>query len=311
MIVDAHCDTLLKINNHCSLYNLGENSHLDLKRLLGRVDMQLFAVFVESRFQPQHTLHRCLEVIERFHRELERYPNAISLVTNKKELNHVGAVSKVTALLTVEGGEVLAGNINVLRILFRLGVRSLGLTWNRKNEIAAGCLEPQKGLGLTRFGLEVVREMNRLGMMIDLAHISETGFWETLEHSRDPVMVSHGNCRRLCAHARNLSDEQIKALAQKQGVIGITFVPQFICSGPSSVHDVIKHIEHVCALVGSDYVGLGSDFDGIESVPAGLEDVTKIFILKDLLAQKGYCDHDIEKIMGRNFLRLFRNVLPE
>jgi len=313
IFVDGHCDTILKVYEHQQLYDLKKKAQLDLKRLqdLNINCVQSFAVFVESRFKPFHILLRGLQLIEIYHREAEKNKEFFETVRTKNCLPPDNQQLKIKGLLTVEGGEILCGNLTILQVLFRLGVRSICLTWNHRNEIADGCGESLSNSGLTSFGLEVVREMNHLGMIIDLSHISERGFWTVLEHSRDPVMVSHGNCRRLCDHVRNLRDEQIKALAEKGGILGITFVPQFLSAQEASIEDVLRHIDYAVNLVGPDHVGIGSDFDGTDRVVQGLEDVSRIGDLVEALEKRGYSRYDVEKIIGNNFLALFRQVLPE
>ncbi|NMA15434.1 MAG: membrane dipeptidase [Clostridia bacterium] len=311
MVVDAHCDTILKAIDNKGLFDLGDRAHLDIKRLLGIVDLQVFAVFVSSNFRPYHVLYQGLQLIEKFHQEIEKNKEYIKLVLTRGDLSYIGFDNKTAALLAVEGGDILTGNINILRLLYRLGVRSICLTWNNRNEIADGVLDWSSGGGLTKFGIEVVKEMNRMGMIIDLSHISEKGFWSVLEHAQHPLMVSHANCQKIQPHKRNLSDEQIKALAQNKGVMGISFVPDFLTSEKAEVEDVLKHIDYISSLVGTDYVGLGSDFDGTDQLPLGLEDVCQIPKIADGLLKRGYSMIDIEKIMGKNFLRLFRDVLSD
>jgi membrane dipeptidase len=174
--------------------------------------------------------------------------------------------------------------------LYRLGVRLLTLTWNQRNQIADGIGESRTGSGLTEFGLKVIDEMNDLRMLIDVSHLSETGFWDVIKKSNDPIIASHSNCYALCPHLRNLKDEQIKAIADKGGVIGITFVP-------------------IVEKVGVDYVGLGSDFDGTDGLPLGLEGVDKIPNITEELLDRGYKEREIEKILGGNFLRVFKEVV--
>lgn len=311
MIIDGHCDTLLKVNDMNSLYDLGNTSHLDIKRAINNVNLQIFAAFIESSFKPFQSLQRGLALIETFHRETEKYPDQIKLVRSKKDLLTINKKNMLHALLAIEGGEILCGDILLLSTLFRLGVRSIGLTWNQRNDIADGCGESDTKGGLTSFGIKVVKEMNKLGMVIDLSHISASGFWNVLEHTNSPVMVSHANCGKLCPHKRNLDDDQIKALSENKGVMGITFVKDFLGKGNVSIEDVYRHIDHVVSLVGIDYVGIGSDFDGTDELPEGLEDVTKIYLIKEYLSKKGYRDSDIEKIMGGNYLRLLNTILPE
>jgi len=214
-------------------------------------------------------------------------------------------------ILSIEGGEALEGDLGVLRVLHRLGVRLLTLTWNQRNQIADGVGESRTGSGLTEFGLKVIDEMNDLRMLIDVSHLSETGFWDVIKRSKAPIVASHSNCYALCPHLRNLKDEQIKALADKGGVIGITFVPNFLTQEKrkTTVKDVVKHIDYLVEKVGVDCVGLGSDFDGTGALPLGLEGVDKIPNITEELLNRGHKEKDIKKILGENFLRVFKDVI--
>lgn len=311
MRIDAHCDTLLKVKEGNSLYDLDGIAHLDFKRALNNINLQVFAAYIGTSFKPFQSLQRGLALIETFHQEIEKYPSLIKLVRSKKDLRTIKRKEILHTLLAVEGGEILCGDILLLHMLFRLGVRSIGLTWNQRNEIADGCWETRSKGGLTSFGVRVVEEMNKIGMVIDLSHMSPAGFWDVLEHTKSPVMVSHANCQKICSHRRNLDDGQIEALSQNNGVLGITFTRDFLGSGDITIDDVIRHIDYAVSLVGPDFVGLGSDFDGTDSLPEGLEDATKLYLIGEGLAKRGYHRLDIEKIMGENFLRLFTAVLPE
>lgn len=310
-VLDAHCDSLLKVTSNNSLYDLGNLAHLDIKRALNQVNLQVFAAYIETAFKPFQALNRGLNLIEIFHQEIEKLPEQVKLVLSQKDLTTIDRPDLLHVLLAIEGGEILAGNLLILKTLFRLGVRSIGLTWNQRNEIADGCGETITQGGLTTFGIKVIKEMNDLGMIIDLAHISTAGFWSALNYSGAPLMVSHANCYGLCPHRRNLTDEQIKALAENQGVMGITFVQDFLGQGRASIEDIIKHIDYAVNLAGINCVGLGSDFDGTDILPVGLDGITKLHLIGDALSKRGYTQLDIEKIMGGNFLKLFINILPK
>lgn len=309
--MDSHCDSLLKVSEHNSLYHLGENSQLDINRALKNVNLQFFAAYIEATYKPFQPLQKGLALIETFFQEIEKYPDQVKLVCSQKDLSTIQSKDMLHALLAIEGGEVLCGNIILLNSLFRLGVRSIGLTWNQRNEIADGCGELRTKGGLTLFGIKVVQEMNKIGMVIDLSHISPSGFWDVLEHTTAPIMVSHANCKKICPHRRNLDDDQIIALKENDGVMGITFVKDFLGEGEIDINDVIKHIDYAVALVGANHVGIGSDFDGTDEMPKGLEDVTKLYLIGEKLLKSGYSQSDTEKIMGGNFIRLLKTILPK
>lgn len=313
IVFDGHCDTILEIMNHKrTLEKKSTTGHLDIPRMKeGGVDVQFFAVFIEDIYKPDRSLKRTLQLIDCFYREIKNNQDDISLVTNYDQIKEANRAGKIAAILSIEGGEALEGDLGVLRVLYRLGVRLLTLTWNQRNQIADGIGESRTGSGLTEFGLKVIDEMNDLRMLIDVSHLSETGFWDVVKRSKTPIVASHSNCYALCPHLRNLKDEQIKALADKDGVIGITFVPNFLTQEKrkTTVKDVAGHIDYLVEKVGVDCVGLGSDFDGTGGLPLGLEGVDKISNLTEELLDRCYKEREIEKILGGNFLRVFKEVV--
>jgi len=230
-------------------------------------------------------------------------------VTSFQDVEHLTKEGKIAALLAIEGGDALGGGIATLRMFYRLGVRCLALTWNHRNQLADGVAEAATNGGLTAFGQQVVTEMNRLGMLVDVAHLAPAGFWDVLRLSQAPVIVSHANCRALHDHRRNLTDSQIKELAAHGGVMGVTFVPQFLSGGEADLCHVLDHIDHVCQLVGTDYVGLGSDFDGAKHTAQGLEDVSCYSKITKGLLDRGYASHAVAKILGGNWLRVMQQVI--
>jgi len=313
IVFDGHCDTILEVmNNKRTLEKKSTTGHLDIPRMKeGGINVQFFAVFIEDIYKPDRSLKRTLQLIDCFYKEIEKNLDDISLVINYNQIKEVNRAGKIAAILSIEGGEALEGDLGVLRILYRLGVRLLTLTWNQRNQIADGIGESRTGSGLTEFGLKVIDEMNDLRMLIDVSHLSETGFWDVIKRSKTPIVASHSNCYALCPHLRNLKDEQIKALAEKGGVIGITFVPNFLTQEKrkTTVKDVVKHIDYLVEKVGVDCIGLGSDFDGTGDLPLGLEGVDKIPNLTEELLDRGYKEREIEKILGGNFLRVFKEVV--
>jgi len=314
IIVDGHCDTLLELfKNKHSLWDYNENRHLDWPRLQkGQVGLQFMSIYIEPQYKPSDSLSRVLEILDYFH-QLQREGQGLPLtVTTKKDLSGINS-SEPRVLLAIEGGEAIEGKLSNLRILFKLGFRSLTLTWNQRNQIADGVWEKNTGGGLTTFGREVVQEMNRLGMLIDVSHLSESGFWEVLSLSQQPLAATHSCCYSLHQHPRNLTDAQLQALAEKQGIVGINFYPYFLGENPHNItiEDVLKHLEHAVNVAGIDHVGLGSDFDGIELTPQGLSDGSYLPCLIDRLIQLGWKEEEIKKVMGGNFLRVLQQILPE
>jgi membrane dipeptidase len=306
LVWDSHCDTLMDIT--AGRRTLGQRStggHLDLPRLRqGGVKVQIFAIYIES----PPFLRRTLEFISAFYRELAENKGKLALATSAAEIKEATARGEVAALLSIEGGEALEGTPAILPCLYRLGVRALGLTWNHRNQLADGIAEARTGGGLTTLGLETVAEMNRLGMVVDVSHLSPAGFWDVLEHSRHPVIASHSNARGLHDHPRNLDDDQIRALAARGGVMGINFAPDFLGPG-ADLETVLDHIDYIARLAGCDCIGLGSDYDGISATPRGLEDVSQLANITRGLVARGYSDPDILKILGGNFARVFAGVI--
>jgi len=313
IIFDGHCDTILEVmNQKRSLEKKSTNGHLDIPRMKeGGVDVQIFAIFIEDIYKPDRSLKRTLQLIDCFYKEIEKNQIDISLVTNYNQIEEVNRAGKIAAILSIEGGEALEGDLGVLRVLYKLGVRLLTLTWNQRNQIADGIWESRTGSGLTEFGIKVIDEMNDLGMLIDVSHLLENGFWDVVKRSKTPIVASHSDCYALCPHLRNLKDEQIKALVGKGGVIGITFVPNFLTQEKRKtiVKDVVTHIDYLVEKAGIDCVGLGSDFDGTDDLPLGLEGVDKIPNITKELLDRGYKEREIEKILGGNFLRVFKEVV--
>lgn len=308
--IDTHCDTLLRLVDGARHLDHIPEGHLDLPRLAaGGVDIQFFAVYVEPEFKPYQAWRRTLHLIDTFWRETELFPDRIQVILTAEDLTAFPRPGRLGAVLAVEGAEAVE-DLAVLRVLFRLGVRCLSLTWNQRNLLAEGAGEAKANGGLTRRGEEVVGEMNRLGMLVDVSHLAERSFWDVLEASSQPVIASHSNCRALCDTPRNLSDEQLKALAAAGGVVGITLAPSLLGTGQVGLDAVVAHISHAVRVAGLEHVGLGSDYDGISSTPAGLEGADSRSKIRRVLLERGYPPGEVEKIMGGNFLRVMQSILP-
>ncbi len=310
VVLDAHCDTLYAIMEG-QREDLGPSDigHVDVPRLrAGGVDVQFFACWIPSEYKPDRGLKAALKLLDIAHLELERRED-ILLILSRADVDRARAEGKVGVLLSIEGGEAVEDDLAYLRTLYRLGVRSICLTWNQRNLLADGVAEAETGGGLTNLGREVVREMNRLGMIVDVSHLSEAGFWDVLEVSSHPVIASHSNARAVCPHPRNLSDDQIRALAQAGGVMGMNFSRLFVDPKRHTLERVLDHIDHVVELVGPEHVGLGSDFDGIDETPEGLEDVSRMGNITAGLLARGYDEESVRLILGGNFLRVMERVM--
>lgn len=313
IVFDAHCDTLLSLSKAERPFDhRTAEGHIDLPRLReGGVTAQIFACFVPPAERPRATA-TALRLIDRLYQLIDTHPHDLTLATRAEEIERAKAEGKIAAVLSLEGAEPLAGDLALLRTFYRLGVRAIGITWNHRNEAADGIAEIRSGGGLTTFGVELVQEANRLGMLIDVAHLAPAGVRDVLTISEAPVIASHANAYTLCPHPRNLSDEQLVQIAAKGGVVGVTFVPRFLTSNPGrpTLEHVLDHIDHMVRIMGVEHVGLGSDFDGFfDPPPEGLEDVSHLPALSAGLRQRNYTPEEIEKILGGNWLRVFRTVV--
>ncbi|HQJ76361.1 MAG TPA: membrane dipeptidase, partial [Bacteroidota bacterium] len=213
-------------------------------------------------------------------------------------------------ILCVEGGHVIENNIDKLIDLYNDGARYMTITWNNSLDWAISAADSRsKTQGLSDFGKQVIKTMDSLGMLIDVAHTGIKTIEDIIEVTKNPIIDTHTGAYTLRQHTRNLTDEQLKAIAKTGGVIGVVFYPSFLVSkGKATIDSVVKHIDYIKNLIGIDYVSLGSDFDGIESTPIGLEDVSKFPDLTIALLKKGYSEVEVRKILGLNFLRVFKKV---
>ncbi|AQS59294.1 peptidase [Desulforamulus ferrireducens] len=309
-VVDGHCDTLTVLTQqNRTLGYSSSRGHLDLPRLRqGGIDVQFFAIFVgpENSIQPVSYTN---EIITLFQDSMLANSSDICHVKNSEEIKKALSANKICAVLTIEGGEALRGSIEQLEEYYRQGVRALTLTWNGRNELADGVGLGKEAGGLTVLGRQVVQRMAEIGMIIDVSHISQPSFWDVMSEVKVPLVASHSNCFSLCNHPRNLTDEQVRAIAVRGGVIGVTFVPQFIDLYSASLDRLLDHIEHLYKVGGIACIGLGSDFDGIDDTTAGLEHAgVAVPNISSLLRKRGFSSSEVDKILGDNWLRLFKDV---
>ena len=314
-ICDCHCDTLTELyNKNASLYE--NEQHFDIKRQIALGGgLQFCAIYVPTEvFRYQGGLRYTLCLLDKYNQEIKKlHENGID-VLQVRTAEDAGNVlkHKAATLLAIEEGGAIDGSLEALRCLYELGVRAMTLTWSNRNDIADGINEEATGSGLTLFGKQVVAEMNRLGMLVDVSHISTAGFWSVIETSTKPIIATHSNAKSLCSHPRNLNDEQIKALAQNGGLAGITFAGQFLEEDwrNACIESVYKHIDYMLNLIGNDdHIGFGSDFDGISHPPYNIQGVQDYKPLIEYLQSKNYSDSTIEKITHKNVLNLLSKVL--
>ncbi len=313
-ICDCHCDTLTELyNKNASLYE--NEQHFDIKRQIALGGgLQFCAIYVPTEvFRYQGGLRYTLCLLDKYNQEIKKlHENGID-VLQVRTAEDAGNVleHKAATLLAIEEGGAIDGSLEALRCLYELGVRAMTLTWSNRNDIADGINEEATGSGLTLFGKQVVSEMNRLGMLVDVSHISTAGFWSVIETSTKPIIATHSNAKSLCSHPRNLNDEQIKALAQNGGLAGITFAGQFLEEDwrNACIESVYKHIDYMLNLIGNDdHIGFGSDFDGISHPPYNIQGVQDYKPLIEYLS-KYYSDETINKITHQNVINLLQKVL--
>lgn len=322
IVCDAHCDTVDRlIKDKTDLGIRSKNGHVDIPRLIeGGVDVQVFASYVGGSKKPKgHYLNLAKRKINILRTQFTKNSKSISLVLKISDIQRANKENKISAILAIEGGQSIENDINNLHIFYDLGVRIMTLTW-KSTDWADASQQAIKHNGLTDLGKTVVKEMNKLNMIIDVSHSADKTVLDVLKVSSDPIMASHSCAKALCDHPRNLNDKLIKDIAKAGGVICVNFYPLFLDQKfktdtekklkpkPPSYMKVIDHIDHIVQVGGIDCVGLGSDFDGIDAVPSGLEDASKMPKITSALLERGYHQEEILQIMGGNFLRIFGQV---
>ena len=319
-VVDMHCDTigeLWKAEKAGKPISLRSNSlHIDLEKMQkGDYLLQNFAMFVFLG-REKDPLVNVLEMIDVYNRAMAENADLIAPVLKYEDVEKNRAAGKLSGMLTIEEGAVLKGNPYVVRSLYQLGVRMLTLTWNFENEIGypntivkAKDYDPSRHYGLKPEGIEIVREMNRVGMIVDVSHLGDDGFWDVVKYCDGPFVASHSNARAVCNHTRNMTDDMIRALADKGGVMGLNFCGDFLNpDGKSRVEDMVRHAKHIIDVGGSDILGLGTDYDGIDG-DLELDHCDKMPLLAQEMERQGFSTQQIEKIFHGNVLRLYREVL--
>ena len=354
-VVDGHNDLLWEARTQVGYdfdrLDVGDHTpstHTDLPRLAeGGVGGQFWSVFVPTSFEGHAAVTATLEQVDGAHRLVERYDDRLALATTADEVEAAWRDGRVASLLGAEGGHSIGCSLGALRMLHQLGVRYLTLTHNDNTPWADSATDEPVVGGLSRFGVEVVREMNRLGMMVDLSHVAPATMRAALDATEAPVVFSHSSARAVCDHPRNVPDDVLGRLADNGGVCMVTFVPDFVspeCAAwklelraagvaagldpkvesgwaglretwavehpepVATLADVVAHCEHVREVAGIDHVGLGGDYDGTDRLPEGLQDVTGYPRLLAALGERGWSGDDLSRLTSRNVLRVMRDV---
>ena len=315
--MDLHCDTLMKVAKSGNL-DENEKSHLSLKGMVdGGVELQCFADFVPTGMFPKFIRKAATGLMfNNFYKNYQKmmvYHNDILFpVLTKADLDKAGVDGKIGVLLTIEDGGVLGDKLENVKKFYDKGVRLVTLTWNHENAIGYPNSYDAEVMnkGLKPFGKEVVKEMERLGMVVDVSHVSDGVFWDVAEMATKPFVASHSNSRAVCNHKRNMTDEMIKKLADKGGVMGLNLGPEFVgaVEGVTRLEDLVAQVVHIRDVGGIEVLALGSDFDGIHGALdiAGPQDWPK---LEAALSAAGFSDDDLDKMWYTNAERVLRDVL--
>jgi membrane dipeptidase len=306
IVVDLHNDIMLDVQSRKrDVTRVTPVGHSDLPRFReGGVDVQVFALFVHPT-EADRGRQRVSALLDAFDRLAETNKAAVAAVTSVAEIRQAHTTGRLAVVLAVENASALEGDPDFVDVLFGRGVRMIGLTWNHSNALADGALESTHQ-GLTLLGRTVLARIQDVGMIVDVSHLSEKSFWDVIAATRGPIVATHSNAAGLTLHPRNLTDDQLRAVAERGGVVGVNFVPTFL--GGASLAQVLEHVTYLVSVMGPDGVALGSDFDGFTGRVNGLEDVRRLPALTAGLLDRGYVPQTIRKILGENALRVFSKV---
>jgi len=357
IIIDTHADTpQVMLENGYDLAEAASPYMISIPKMrAGHLGAEFFSIWVDVNWPKQDLIRRALDLIDVTHEQIVHHADSLGWAGTADDIERLHRQGKVAILMGVEGGHEIEGDLRVLDIFYRLGVRYMTLTHTKNDELGDSSGDDPRWNGLSPLGRDAIKRMNELGMMVDISHVSDKTFYDALSVTRAPLLASHSSCRALCNAPRDMSDDMLRALARNGGVIDINFYSGFLSREfadsykkiekhveeeiaaarapyaqrgehlpyleevelqrrlikdlPVPSYTVIAdHIDHAVKIAGVDHVGLGSDFDGIDSAPRGMEDVSKIPDLVRELARRGYNEQELEKILGGNVLRVMREV---
>jgi membrane dipeptidase len=333
IVIDTHNDITSPMTDEG--FDLGARDtsgklQTDIPRMKeGGLDAEFFAIYVGAKYAKDGgAARRAMDMIDGVYEQARRHPESLEMAFTSDDIRRIHKTGRVAALMGIEGGHAIEDSLSALRQFYRLGVRYMTLTHTNTNnwaDSAGGINNPaeKRHGGLSDFGREVVREMNRLGMMVDVSHVADETFQDVIETTQAPVIASHSSCRALTNVPRNLTDDMLKALAKNRGVAMINFYNGFINTeyakpgtpapekpaNAATMEMLIQHFEHAIKVAGIDHVGIGSDFDGVDGMlPGGMEDVSKLPTITYELLKRGYPDADVKKVLGGNLLRVMAEV---
>ena len=365
LVVDTHADTPQRFLDEG--FDIGSTDPRDIghisldKAQAGNLGAEFFSIWVDPRTNQGHYAQHTMDLIDSVYQQAARHPDGMVMAFSVEDIERAHKQKKLAALMGIEGGHSIENDIHLLRDYYRLGVRYMTLSWSNTNEWADSSGDINDATvphhkGLTDFGRQVVLEMNRLGMMVDISHVADKTFWDTIATTKAPVIASHSSARALTNHPRNMTDDMLRAVAKNGGVVQVNFYSGFVdadylqasraqekerdravaealekkrAAGESVTYldadrverewsaklprpplkSLIDHIDHVVKVAGVDHVGLGSDFDGVSgATPEGIDSAADLPKVTQALVDRGYSAEDIHKILGRNLLRVFREV---
>lgn len=323
--------------------------HTDIPRLRkGNVGAQFWSAYVPSETRlDRRAAHETLEQIDLIHRMIKRYPETFEMASTADDIERIQKTGKIASMIGVEGGHSIENSLSLLRVFYGLGVRYMTLTHSDSLDWADSATDDAKNKGLSPFGEEVVLEMNRLGMLVDISHVSPETMEDVLRVSKAPIIASHSSARAIADHPRNVPDAILKKIKQNGGVVMVNYFSGFVVPEsaqqmiemfnvrrelkqkypnetefnraynrwknshkmqPGTIHDVVDHIDHIAKVAGVEHVGIGSDFDGVSTLPDQLEDVATYPLITQALLDRGYTDQQIKQIMGENLMRVLRQA---
>jgi membrane dipeptidase len=317
-LIDGHNDYPWALREHNAARDLNlldirvaqPTIHTDIPRLRqGGVGGQFWSVYVPAKLVGAAAVRATLEQIDVVHRMVRKYADTFELATTAADVERIFKTGRIASLIGMEGGHAIDNSLATLRMFHAADARYMTLTHSTNVRWADSGTDTPRLAGLSPFGEEVVREMNRLGMLVDLSHTSPDTMLDALRVTEAPVIFSHSNARALRDHGRNVPDDVLRLLPKNGGIVMVTFVPGFLTrDGKASLADVANHLDYVRKVAGPDHVGIGSDFDGIDAVPTGLEDVSKYPALTAELLRRGWPEQDVRKALGLNILRVMRRA---
>jgi membrane dipeptidase len=323
LVVEAHHDLLMLV---ALAHSQGKTETFRDRWIpelrAGGVDVQVLPIFV-SEEAPEVMLRKALEMVDALHVEVEKNTDEVMLCLTGTDIDRAIEQGKIGLILAMEGGEALGANLSMLRHFFRLGVRMISLTWNNRTLLADGTDLQDSGSRLTPLGVEVVAEMERLGIILDISHLNDPGFWHVTEIATKTFIASHSNCRAVYNHSRALTDDQLRAVAAQGGVVGMNLHPMLVHGKDATIEDCLDHLEHAIEIAGEDHVGLGPDFCaeldelGVVFDPeelsgiAGLDKSAHLPSYTDAMLARGISEDVARKVLGENFHRVLRKGLPD